>query len=58
VAFIAAAIVARFGKFLILGWALARYGETVAEVIKKRLALATVLVIVAAIAFWLIKSFA
>lgn len=56
--FIAAAIVARFGKFLILGWALARYGEAVAEVIKKRLALATVLVIVAAIAFWLIKSFA
>ena len=56
--FIAAAVVARFGKFLLLGWALGRYGATVAEVIKKRLALAVILVIVALTVFILYKSFA
>lgn len=54
--FILAAIVARFAKFLLLGWALARYGEAVAHVIKKRLALMAGIVIVAGIATLLLKA--
>ena len=54
--FILAAIVARFAKFLLLGWALARYGEAVAHVIKKRLALVAGIVIVAGIATLLLKA--
>ncbi|NBZ89752.1 YqaA family protein [Stagnihabitans tardus] len=53
--FIAAAMVARFGKYLLLGWALARYGAAVADVIKKRLALVAGLVIVVALAYLFLK---
>lgn len=54
--FIAAAMVARFGKYLLLGWALARYGSAVADVIKKRLALVAGLVIVAGAAYLIYKG--
>jgi membrane protein YqaA with SNARE-associated domain len=54
--FIAAAMVARFGKYLLLGWALARYGAAVADVIKKRLALVAGLVIVAGAAYLIVKG--
>lgn len=54
--FILAAMVARFAKFLLLGWALARYGEAVAHVIKKRLALVAGIMIVAGIATLLLKA--
>lgn len=55
--FIAAAIVARGAKFFLLGWALARYGEPIAELIRKRLALVAAIVIVAGAALWLAKSY-
>ncbi len=54
-AFVAAALVARFGKYLLLGWVLARHGEAVAEVIKKRLAYVAGLVIVLAAAYLYLK---
>lgn len=51
--FILAAVVARGAKFLVLGWALKAYGPAIAHVIRRRLALAAVMVIVAAAASWL-----
>ena len=50
--FMAAAIVARGAKFALLGWALARYGEAVAEVIHRRLALVAGIAIVLLAALW------
>lgn len=54
--FILSAVVARGVKFIVLGWALARYGEAIAELIRKRLATAALVVIVVAAALWLAKS--
>lgn len=54
--FILSAVVARGVKFFLLGWALARYGEAIAELIRKRLATAALFVIVVAAALWLAKS--
>ena len=51
--FILAAIVARGGKFFVLGWALQRYGATIADVIQRRLATVAGVVIVAGAALWL-----
>ena len=53
--FVLAALVARFGKYLLLGWALTRYGAAVADVIKKRLALIAGLVIVLGAAYVFLK---
>ena len=50
--FLAAAIVARGVKFAVLGWALARYGETVADVIRRKLALLAGFAIVCGGALW------
>ena len=55
--FIAAGVVARGAKFLILGWALWRYGAPIAELIRKRLATAALIVIVAGAALWLAKAY-
>ena len=51
--FILAAIVARGGKFFVLGWALQRYSATIADVIQRRLATVAGVVIVAGAALWL-----
>lgn len=51
--FILAAIVARGGKFLLLGWALKTWGPALADVIQRRLATAAVVTIVAGVALWL-----
>jgi membrane protein YqaA with SNARE-associated domain len=51
--FMLAAVVARGGKYLLLGWALARYGKAVAEVIERRLAIVAGIAIVAAGLVWL-----
>ena len=50
-------VVARGAKFLILGWALWRYGAPIAELIRKRLATAALIVIVAGAALWLAKAY-
>jgi len=50
--FMLAAIVARGAKFALLGWVLARFGESVAEVIRKRLALVAGIAILVAAALW------
>ncbi len=55
--FIVAAVVARGAKFFVLGWALARYGEPIAELIRKRLATVALIVIVVAVIAWLAKSY-
>jgi membrane protein YqaA with SNARE-associated domain len=52
--FVLAALVARLGKFLLLGWALSRYGAAVAQVIKKRLALVAGIVMVLGAGLWLL----
>lgn len=54
--FILAAILARGTKFFLLGWALARYGAAIADVIARRLALVAMVAIVAAAVLWLAKS--
>jgi len=51
--FILSAILARGAKFFLLGWALRRYGASIADVIHRRLATVAGVVIVAAIALWL-----
>jgi membrane protein YqaA with SNARE-associated domain len=51
--FMAAAVVARGAKFALLGWALARYGAAVADVIHRRLAQVAAIVLVAGAALWL-----
>ena len=51
--FILAAVIARGVKFFVLGWALQRYGATIADVIHRRLALVAGLVLVAGAALWL-----
>lgn len=56
--FMAAAVVARGTKFLLLGWALSRYGAAVADVIQRRLALVAMIAIVALLAVWAILRFA
>lgn len=50
--FLLAAVIARGVKFVLLGWALARYGEAVADVIRRRLALLAGIAIVAGAALW------
>jgi membrane protein YqaA with SNARE-associated domain len=50
--FLLAAVVARGTKFLLLGWALTRYGEAVADVIHRRLALVAGIAIVVLAALW------
>lgn len=55
--FILSAIVARGAKFFLLGWALSRYGEPIAELIRKRLAMVAAMVIVAGAALWLAKTY-
>jgi len=56
--FMAAAIVARGAKFALLGWALARYGEAVADVIHRRLALVAGIAIVLLAVLWAAYRFA
>ena len=51
--FILAAVVARGAKFFVLGWALQRYGATIADVIHRRLAMTALVVIVAGAVLWL-----
>ena len=55
--FIAAAVVARGAKFFLLGWALQRWGEPIAELIHKRLATAALIVLALAAVLWLAKSY-
>lgn len=55
--FILAAVIARGAKFLALGWALQTYGAAIADVIHRRLATFAIAVIVAAVAFWLARTF-
>ena len=55
--FILAAVVARGVKFFLLGWALQRWGEPIAELIQKRLATAALIVLALVIVLWLAKSF-
>lgn len=55
--FILSAVVARGVKFVLLGWALSRYGEAIAELIRKRLATAALIVIVVAVGLWLAKTY-
>lgn len=51
--FILAALVARFGKFLLLGWAMKTWGPAIADVIQRRLATFALVAIVAGAALWL-----
>jgi membrane protein YqaA with SNARE-associated domain len=51
--FILAAVIARGGKFLLLGWALRTYGASIADVIQRRLATAAGVAIVALAALWI-----
>ena len=55
--FLLAAVIARGVKFVLLGWALARYGETVAELIRRRLALLAGIAIVAGAALWVVLQY-
>lgn len=55
--FILAAIAARGVKFFLLGWALAKYGAVIADVIQRRLASVALIVIVLVSALWLAKSY-
>lgn len=55
--FMLAAIVARGAKFALLGWALARYGEAVADVIHRRLALVAAIALVLLAALWAASRF-
>jgi membrane protein YqaA with SNARE-associated domain len=57
--FIVAAVVARGAKFFLLGWALAKYGPAIADVIHRRLATVAIAAIVLAAALWLaLRTFA
>ena len=51
--FILAAVIARSGKFLLLGWVLKTYGAALADAIQRRLATFAVITIVAGAALWL-----
>lgn len=51
--FILAAVVARGGKFFLLGWALKTWGPALADVIQRRLATFATVAIVAGAALWL-----
>lgn len=55
--FILAAVVARGAKFFLLGWALQRWGEPIAELIHKRLATVALIVLLLGAALWLAKSY-
>ncbi|MBI1172017.1 DedA family protein [bacterium] len=55
--FILAAVVARGFKFMLLGWAMAKYGAAIADVMARRLALAAIVVIVALAALWLARTY-
>ena len=56
--FIVAAVIARGGKFFLLGWALDRYGAPLAEALAKRMALVALAVIVALIVILGVKTYA
>ena len=56
--FIVAAVIARGGKFFLLGWALDRYGAPLAEALAKRMALVALAVIAALIAVIVVKTYA
>ena len=55
--FILAAVVARGAKFFLLGWALQRWGEPIAELIHKRLATVALIVLALAAVLWLAKLY-
>ena len=55
--FILAAVVARGFKFLALGWALKTYGAAIADVIHRRLATFSIGVIVAGLAFLVLRQY-
>ena len=55
--FILAAVIARGAKFLVLGWALQRYGAPLADALAKRMALVALAVIVALIFIIGVKSY-
>ena len=55
--FILAAVVARWAKFLALGWALKSYGPAIAEVIHRHLVTFSVAVLVAGTAFMLVRHY-
>ena len=55
--FMLAAVVARGAKFWLLGWALSRYGEAVAHVIHRRLALFAGIALVLLAAIWAASRF-
>lgn len=55
--FILAAIVARFFKFLLLGYALRHWGPAIANVIQRRLATFAIVAIVAGAALWLASRY-
>jgi membrane protein YqaA with SNARE-associated domain len=55
--FILSAVVARGIKFLVLGWALQTYGAAIADVIQRRLATASVVVLVTGAAFLLVRHY-
>ncbi len=55
--FILAAVIARAGKFLLLGWALKTYGAAIADVIHRRLATFAQIAIFGGAAIWLAWHF-
>lgn len=55
--FILAAVIARAGKFLLLGWALKTYGAAIADVIQRRLATFALIAIFGGAAIWLAWHF-
>lgn len=55
--FIVAAVIARAGKFLLLGWALKTYGAAIADVIQRRLATFAAIAIFGGAAVWLAWHF-
>lgn len=55
--FILAAVVARGGKFFLLGWALQRYGAPLAEALAKRMALVALGVILAVLVVLTVKFY-
>jgi len=55
--FILSAIVARGGKFFLLGWVLKTFGPAIADVIQRRLATVALAAIVAGVAVWLFLHF-
>lgn len=55
--FILAAVVARFFKFILLGWVLKTWGPAIADLIQRRLATLAVVAIVAGVGLWLATTY-